>query len=253
MARESSSPPENVCEVEYVSTFFTDLMEKCRERGLNIAQQPLRVYQKTGSRNFEKFVVDAKERFQKLRDEGGSPKILLLLVINDRNDLSIYHGGAYGLIKAICDNKYGVASQVIDARTVISAVNSTKKTVYYNIALKINAKLGGVNQAVLFNNESALAWDFGNFCFEHKNAAHPRSTEPAQKKEAVMYVGIDVTHPTANSGIDISIASMVANFDLAATRYANEIFAQMKGKETVECFDRQFCQLMTKFREVCCL
>lgn len=110
-------------------------------------------------------------------------------------------------------------------------------------------------------------------------------TAEISPKDAVMYVGIDVTHPTANSGIDISIACMVASFDLAATRYSscrsvffsvfsskntssrrtaffildfyiysrytNEIFAQMKGKETVECFEKQFIRLMTKFHEVC--
>ncbi|KHJ87079.1 piwi domain protein [Oesophagostomum dentatum] len=65
-----------------------------------------------------------------------------------------------------------------------------------------------------------------------------------------MYVGIDVTHPTANSGIDISIAAMVSNFDLAATRYTNEIFAQMAARETVERFEYQFRRLMIKFQKV---
>uniref|UniRef100_A0A0K0D3T0 Reverse transcriptase domain-containing protein n=1 Tax=Angiostrongylus cantonensis TaxID=6313 RepID=A0A0K0D3T0_ANGCA len=40
----------------------------------------------------------------------------------------------------------------------------------------------------------------------------------APQKDAVMYVGIEVTHPTSNEGYDISIASVVANIDLAATR-----------------------------------
>ncbi|CAJ0588793.1 unnamed protein product [Cylicocyclus nassatus] len=226
MARERSADKQNVCHMDDVGTFFLELMEKCRERGLNIAEQPLiRVYERTDATNFEQYVDDAQERFKRMQN--GRQRILLLLVINDRNDSYGNRGGAYGLIKSVCDNKYGIASQVIDASTLKSAVQNTKKTVYYNIALKINAKLGGVNQAVLFKNE----------------------TSEAEAKDSVMYVGIDVTHPTANSGIDISIASMVANFDLAATRYTNEIFAQMKGKETVECFERQFCRLMTKFHE----
>ncbi|VDN30535.1 unnamed protein product [Cylicostephanus goldi] len=151
--------------------------------------------------------------------QNGTQKILLLLVINDRNDSFGNRGGAYGMTLSSLSNCFNFL-WVCMARL---------RTVYYNIALKINAKLGGVNQAVLFKNE----------------------TPEAEAKDSVMYVGIDVTHPTANSGIDISIASMVANFDLAATRYTNEIFAQMKGKETVECFERQFCRLMTKFHEVC--
>uniref|UniRef100_A0A0K0D612 Piwi domain-containing protein n=1 Tax=Angiostrongylus cantonensis TaxID=6313 RepID=A0A0K0D612_ANGCA len=76
--------------------------------------------------------------------------------------------------------------------------SSLRSIMYYNIALKINAKLGGINQAVIFDDDS-------------------RSAE-APQKDAVMYVGIDVTHPTSKEDYDISIACMVANIDLAATR-----------------------------------
>lgn len=98
------------------------------------------------------------------------------------------------------------------------------------------------------------------------------SSAEVSEKDAVMYVGIDVTHPTNNSGIDISIASMVANVDLAATRYADhecthlnvqirgrscrytsEILAQMKARETVERFETQFSRMMLKFHEVGCV
>ncbi|KAL6744129.1 hypothetical protein Aduo_017096 [Ancylostoma duodenale] len=224
---------ESVCDSQAVQAFFNNLMEKCRERGLSVAEQPLlRVYDKVAPVKLDQTVQDAKRRFldmQEASKEGSPQKIMLLLVIHDRNDLNDDRQSVYGLIKSVCDNKYGVASQVVDASTVKQATGSGDKTIYYNIALKINAKLGGVNQAVVFDSESRTA-EFS-------------------PKDAVMYVGIDVTHPTANSGIDISIACMVANFDLAATRYTNEIFAQMKGKETVECFDKQFIRLMTKFHE----
>ncbi|KAK6061790.1 piwi domain protein [Cooperia oncophora] len=133
------------------------------------------------------------------------------------------------MIKSVCDNKYGIATQVVDASTVRKATSDSKKTIYYNIALKINSKLGGVNQAVIFDDDSGSA--------------------EVSPKEAVMYMGIDVTHPTNTSDIDISIASIVANVDLAATRYTNEIMAQMRARETVELFETQFKRLMTKFHE----
>ncbi|EYC02946.1 hypothetical protein Y032_0097g3035 [Ancylostoma ceylanicum] len=234
-SRDSPRPAgaESVCDPHDVQAFFINLMEKCRERGLSVAEQPLfRVYEKIAPANFDLTVQDAKRRFSAMQEatsEGSPQKILLLLVIHDRNDLIDDGQSAYGLIKSACDNKYGIASQVVDASTVKQATASGDKTIYYNIALKINAKLGGVNQAVIFDSESRTA-EFS-------------------PKDAVMYVGIDVTHPTANSGIDISIACMVANFDLAATRYTNEILAQMKPKETVECFEKQFIRLMTKFHE----
>ncbi|PIO74581.1 piwi domain protein [Teladorsagia circumcincta] len=168
---------------------------------------------------FERYVMDALERLN-------PEKKLLILVINEEQRTP---NSFAGVIKSVCDNKYGVATQVVDASTVKKAVSDDKKTVYYNIALKINAKLGGVNQAVVFDKES--------------NSAE------VSPKEAVMYVGIDVTHPTNTSRIDISIASIVANVDLAATRYTNEIMAQMAARETVERFETQFGRLMARFHE----
>ncbi|KAK6758333.1 hypothetical protein RB195_015882 [Necator americanus] len=233
MAREAGIGSDvecrNVCDRDSVILFFNDLMEKCRERGLNVASQPLiQIFESTTADKFEERVESARNCFLALQN-GSQRKILLLLIINDRTDTHDHLEGNYGLIKAVCDNKYGIASQVVDASTVSNAIAAKKKTVYYNIALKINAKLGGVNQAVVLDVQSGTA--------------------EVSSKDAVMFVGIDVTHPTSDSGIDISIACMVASFDLAATRYANEIVAQMKPGETVERFQGQFIRLMTKFRE----
>ncbi|VDM56534.1 unnamed protein product [Angiostrongylus costaricensis] len=219
--------------------FFEDMIDKCRERGLCMASEPLRVYHNITIDGFEKCVKDATIRFSKLQREAGDrnmEKILLVIVINDRTYLgNKYANGlnSYGFIKSICDNNYGIANQVVDASTVIRATLTETKydeqTIYYNIALKINAKLGGINQAVIFDDDSRSA--------------------DAPRKDAVMYVGIDVTHPTTNEDDDISIACVVANIDLAATRYVSKISVQMRARETIERFDIQFRELMFNFRE----
>ncbi|KAJ1349767.1 hypothetical protein KIN20_005417 [Parelaphostrongylus tenuis] len=217
---------------EQSKQFFEDLVTKCVERGLRVSSGPLRVYYNKTIDLFDRCVEDATKRFSELFGAEQQEKILLMLVIIDRSffgNNGAIGTNAYGFIKSICDNKYGVASQVVDSSTVVQATSITTKTIYYNIALKINAKLGGINQAVIFDDES-------------------RSAEVPQK-EAVMYVGIDVTHPSSNSDMDISIACMVANIDLAATRYTSKILVQMRARETVERFDLQFRKLMLSFHE----
>ncbi|KAK5965456.1 Piwi domain protein [Trichostrongylus colubriformis] len=230
MARDDSGMVPCVTDQE-AGEFFKDFVEKCRQRGLTVASDPLQVYKKVvpERKAFEECVEHAKELFSK----AAAGKILLLLVMNDEqitsHDRTRDQGSVYGMIKSVCDNKYGIANQVVDAATVKKATSTENKTIFYNIALKINGKLGGVNQAVVFDEESGSA--------------------EVSEKDAVMYVGIDVTHPTNLSNIDISIASIVANVDLAATRYTNEIMAQMAARETVERFETQFVRLMTKFHE----
>uniref|UniRef100_A0A158P6Z2 RNA-directed RNA polymerase n=1 Tax=Angiostrongylus cantonensis TaxID=6313 RepID=A0A158P6Z2_ANGCA len=146
--------------------FFKDMVGKCRERGMHMASVPLRVYHNITIDGFEDCIEDATKRFFKLQLEAGDrnmEKLLLMIVINNRTYLgNKYANGlnSYGFIKAVCDNKYGIASQVVDASTVIKATSTETKydeqTVYYNIALKINAKLGGINQTVIFDDDSRL-------------------------------------------------------------------------------------------------
>lgn len=219
--------------------FFNDLVEKCIQRGMTVKKEALEFFPNITptQEHVEERVVEAKNRFEAYSDES-TDKVLMILVFNNKNywhgstgsDERLFdRGSTYGLIKSICDVKYGIASQVIDQATLSKGTSGKDKTIFYNIALKINAKLGGVNQAVIFDEQSGSA--------------------EVSEKDAVMYVGIDVTHPTNNSGIDISIASMVANVDLAATRYTSEILAQMKARETVERFETQFSRMMLKFHE----
>lgn len=96
-------------------------MEKCRERGLSVAETPLlrvansmflfwnpmllrrcfsfKVYEKISPKHFDQTVEDAKRRFlttQKATQEGSPQKILLLLVIHDRTDLYDDGQSTYG-------------------------------------------------------------------------------------------------------------------------------------------------------------
>ncbi|VDL77997.1 unnamed protein product [Nippostrongylus brasiliensis] len=216
--------------------FVDDLLKKCRKRGLDVAEDLIWIdaIVELSEKDLDYHVAEVMKIFEQRKKASATINKLLILVFNNKSmfieSLQTSQCSSYGLIKSICDNKYGIPSQVVDLTTLLKAVRSEDKTLFYNIALKVNAKLGGVNQAVIFDDESGSA--------------------EVSAKDAVMYVGIDVTHPTQGSGLtDISIASIVANIDLAATKYRCQIMAQMKARETVERFQTQFGQLMIAFHK----
>ncbi|CAD6190045.1 unnamed protein product [Caenorhabditis auriculariae] len=109
-----------------------------------------------------------------------------------------------------------------------------KMQLFYQVALKLNAKLDGINQEIDFSEEQEMS---------------PEEKEKRKKLPRRMFVGVDVTHPTQDSGIDISIASIVGSINLGGTKYRNSVLAQMKPKETVEVFHYQFSELITEFKK----
>ncbi|EFO91716.1 CRE-RDE-1 protein [Caenorhabditis remanei] len=196
-----------------------------------------------GAANFHAAANDAKSMFDRLLDK--DQKILLFIVISERSL------NAYGYIKEFCDVTLGVASQHITAETVLKALHQMRpesgvksKRIFYQIALKINGKLGGVNQE--------LDWsENGEMSVEEK--------EERRKAPLRMYVGIDVTHPTAGSGIDFSIAGIVASINPGGTVYRNMIVTQEEcrpgerpmahGRERTDILEGKFVQLLRIFAE----
>ena len=79
----------------------------------------------------------------------------------------------------------------------------------YAISLKVNAKLGGLNQ-VLLHRPSLIKSD----------------------EEHVMVCGADVTHPVKGDKL-ISVAGVVGTYDQNFMRYASEVRTQLRGKEVI--------------------
>ena len=109
--------------------------------------------------------------------------------------------GEYKEIKRVTD-KLKLPSQCI----VTSTMNRMAKKGYFsNIAQKINAKLGGVNQVC---------------------------ARPPTKLTDVMICGADVTHPMPGEK-SMSIASIVGTYDKDFMQYAGEARVQESGKEVI--------------------
>uniref|UniRef100_A0A0M3I281 Piwi domain-containing protein n=1 Tax=Ascaris lumbricoides TaxID=6252 RepID=A0A0M3I281_ASCLU len=133
----------------------------------------------------------------------------LLIFVVPKEDSRIYAG-----IKVACDREAGIASQVISTKTFRRmAGRPENNAVAHNIFLKINAKLGGVNNRVL---QRCLDWQ--------KFTDHEKPT---------LFIGIDVTHPSSGDTTSPSIAAIVGSEDVAATRYSCSLKVQATNVERV--------------------
>lgn len=187
--------------------------------------------------NFVSATHQAKEKFEALPDK--DKKALLFIIITDPAI------NAYPYIKYRCDTELGIPSQHVRHDTVLKTLGATSQRILYQMALKINAKLNGVNQELEWSEHAEIS-------VEEKER---RRTAPL-----TMYVGIDVTHPTTGSGIDYSIASIVASINPGATKYRDMVVTQQemspgerpvqRGIETTDILEGKLVKLLRIFAEV---
>jgi len=133
----------------------------------------------------------------------GTPTPKLILFLLSRRDDFIYPG-----IKTLCDTKLGVHSICMQLEKALK--DQKKQDQYFsNVALKANAKLGGVNHTL---DDRALGW---------------------LKTSPTMVVGMDVTHPSPSSILGTpSVAAVVANVDSTFAQFPVSLRIQ-KGRQEV--------------------
>ena len=114
----------------------------------------------------------------------------------------------YAEIKRVSDTVLGIPTQCIQGKHVFNV----KKQYCANVCLKVNVKLGGIN------NVLSKPLRLGN------------SSEPT------IVIGCDVTHPAPGSSSSQSIAAMVASMENHFTRYSSCIRVQKGRQELIEDF-----------------
>uniref|UniRef100_A0A8R1HLI5 Piwi domain-containing protein n=1 Tax=Caenorhabditis japonica TaxID=281687 RepID=A0A8R1HLI5_CAEJA len=255
-----SADDRGPCLTEKQATdFYGEIIDGCDFRGLNIgksdkkAERSLLRGEEGGVTKFgfygnctlhgsvctfQDAAQHAKRLFDNLPDK--NRKSLLFIIITERESKQ------YGFIKFICDNDLGVPSQHVAKDTVVRVLRDLDRShrIAYQIALKINAKLNGVNQE--------LDWSEGS-------EVSPEEKERRKSMPLKMFVGIDVTHPTSNSGIDYSIASIVASINPGGTRYRTVVATQEEckpgqrpvahGRERTDILEGKFTKLVQSFAE----
>ncbi|KAH7394184.1 Piwi domain-containing protein [Phaeosphaeria sp. MPI-PUGE-AT-0046c] len=144
-------------------------------------------------------LAEGGEMVQKVWNQTGNryncPPNLLFFIVTDRN-IDVYRR-----IKKACDIRFGVASQVLQAKHVMSA----SPQYISNVCMKVNAKLGGVTSVAKSNVIPKCA---------PKSASIP-----------TMVVGADVSHPApgAGSGEAASFAAITMSADPHFTKYWAEV------------------------------
>ncbi|KAK1917141.1 hypothetical protein P3342_011986 [Pyrenophora teres f. teres] len=142
---------------------------------------------------------DGGEMVQKIWNQTGNkynqPPNFLFFIVNDRNV------DVYRRIKKSCDIRFGVASQILQAKHVMSA----SPQYISNVCMKVNAKLGGCTSVA-------------------KSQLIPKIA-PKSPSIPTMVVGADVSHPApgAASGEAASFAAITVSSDAHFVKYWAEV------------------------------
>ncbi|KAJ3210546.1 hypothetical protein HDU67_005211 [Dinochytrium kinnereticum] len=180
-----------------LAEFMDILLGNCEGRGMRVKRRDLRdVVVLQGSSSVEDCLmaarftaVDAAKRAGEWQDERG----LLVFCIIDRKGAP-----EYDTIKRVSETNLGLLTQCFSAQHLVS---SKKAGVALGLAMKINAKLGGVNFTV-----------------------GPSRDISAIRGEETMVLGVDITHPGPGAALEgaRSIAAVVGSIDGSLCEYRCE-------------------------------
>uniref|UniRef100_A0A8C2RM98 Eukaryotic translation initiation factor 2C 4 n=1 Tax=Capra hircus TaxID=9925 RepID=A0A8C2RM98_CAPHI len=107
-------------------------------------------------------------------------------------------------VKRVGDTLLGMATQCVQVKNVVKTSPQTLS----NLCLKINAKLGGINNVLV-----------------------PHQSRPSVFQQPVIFLGADVTHPPAGDGKKPSIAAVVGSMDGHPSRYCATVRVQTSRQE----------------------
>ncbi|XP_057792868.1 protein argonaute MEL1-like [Salvia miltiorrhiza] len=195
-----------------VGQFCDDLIGLCSRKGMTCNQEPL-VPVRSVHGPIEKALFDLKaETSSELRKLDATEKQLQLLIVilPDITD-------SYGTIKRVCETELGIVSQCLQSKNIMQ---SRKQHMKYmeNVALKINAKVGGRN------------WELEDLKLELTKEF------PYFRECPTIIFGAAVTHPQAGDDSSPSIAAVVAsmNFPEVTTKYRGLVSAQARREEIIQ-------------------
>lgn len=197
--------------------FIPKLIVRCNKLGMRM-EEP-RFYETSSMRPFSS-VNMLRELLEsvngKVLKEGKGHLQLLVCVMSKKDN-------GYKYLKWICETQIGIVTQCCLSK------GATKASDQYlaNLALKINAKLGGSNVELI--DRLPL--------FE---GAGP-----------VMFVGADVNHPAARNTTSPSIAAVVATINWpAVNRYAARVRPQYHRRESILNFGDMVLELVESYYRI---
>ncbi|TMS18725.1 Protein argonaute-2 [Larimichthys crocea] len=125
----------------------------------------------------------------------------------------------YAEVKRVGDTVLGMATQCVQVKNVQKTTPQTLS----NLCLKINVKLGGVNNILL-----------------------PQG-RPLVFQQPVIFLGADVTHPPAGDGKKPSIAAVVGSMDAHPSRYCATVRVQQHRQDIIQDLATMVRELLIQF------
>ncbi|RZC72243.1 hypothetical protein C5167_035423 [Papaver somniferum] len=202
-----------------IPRFINQLSQRCEQLGIYLSRNP------SLSSQFEPIQVLnnvslLESKLKKIHRAAGSNKLQLLICVTERK-----HRG-YADFKRISETSIGVVSQCC---LYGNLANKLSSQFLANLALKINAKVGGSTVALYNSLPSQLPGLFG-------------PDEPA------IFFGADVTHPHPLDDFSPSVAAVVASMNWpAANKYISRIRSQTHRQEIIQDLKEMVGELLEDF------
>ncbi|XP_078333968.1 protein argonaute-2-like isoform X2 [Crassostrea virginica] len=196
--------PQRTVREDALRNFTQQLQRISNDAGMPILGQPCFCKYATGPDQVEPMFRYLKNTYQGLQ--------LIVVVLPGKTPV-------YAEVKRVGDILFGLATQCVQAKNV----NKTTPQTLSNLCLKINVKLGGINNILL---------------------PHIR---PKVFLEPVIFLGANVTHPPAGDKSKPSIAAVVGSMDAHPSRYSSTVRVQQHRQEIIQELSSMVRELLIHF------
>lgn len=167
------------CPEAAIQNFVSMLMQNGKQLGMNIAP-PAKVTNCRPSDDPKRVLCEQKRQFKDIQI------VFFVLAGSGRNS------PFYSPLKNVAETDLGMVTQCVTDQSILKKCN---RATIVNILQKVNAKLGGINNAI------------------------PKEMKAIVFNRPVIVMGADVTHPAPTEMNKPSIAAVVASMDRFAFRY----------------------------------
>ncbi|RXM92692.1 Protein argonaute-1 [Acipenser ruthenus] len=157
--------PQKQCREEVLKGFTDQLRKISKDAGMPIQGQPCFCKYAQGADSVEPMFRHLKNTYSGLQ--------LIIVILPGKTPV-------YAEVKRVGDTLLGMATQCVQVKNVVKTSPQTLS----NLCLKINAKLGGINNILVPHQRSAVF------------------------QQPVIFLGADVTHPPAGDGKKPSITAV---------------------------------------------
>lgn len=195
---------QRTCSDQHLRLFIKNLQRISEDAGMPIRGTPVFCKYAQGSEQVEPLFKHLCEEYRALQ--------LIVVILPGKTPV-------YAEVKRVGDTLLGIATQCVQVKNV----TKTSPQTLSNLCLKINVKLGGVNNILV------------------------PTLRPKIFNDPVIFFGADVTHPPAGDTRKPSIAAVVGSMDAHPSRYSANVRVQPHREEIIRDLSSMVRDLMIEF------